>query len=95
MLTEQTRRQTEAEPMDAYLDLLELASGNTVVDYNSEQDAMKDVMRVIEEHGSSAIATFALSRVQGDQPRLVAMQDDLVVRVVREIGQLVLQDRAS
>lgn len=66
-----------------------------VEDYDREQAAIEALMLVVEEHGSSAIATFALTHVQGSQRRLVAMQDDLVVRVEQESGRLVPQDRAS
>lgn len=81
--------------MDSYYELVDVASGNMIEDYDHERDAIEALVRVVEEHGSEAIATFALAHVQGSQRRLVAMQVDLVLRVEQEMGRLVSQRRTS
>ncbi len=81
--------------MDSYYELVDLASGNMIEDYDREQDAIEALMRVVEEHGSQAISTFALAHVQGNQRRLVAMQDALILRVEQEMRQLAPQRRTS
>jgi hypothetical protein len=81
--------------MDSYYELVDLASGNMVEDYDDEQDAIEALVRVAKEHGSEAIATFALAHVQGSNRRLVAMQGDLVMRIEQEMDLLAPHRRTS
>jgi hypothetical protein len=67
--------------MDAYYELIDLAPGNMVEDYDCEQDAIDALMRVLQEHGSRETGSFGLAHVQGSQRRLMAVQDDLILRV--------------
>ena len=76
-------------------ELVDLASGNMIEDYEREQDAIEALMRIVEHHGSHPIATFALAHVQGNQRRLVAKQDELVLRVEQEQGRLLPWRRTS
>ena len=80
--------------MDSYYELVDLASGNMIEDYDREQAAIAALMRGVEEHGSQAIATFGLSHVQGSQRHLVAMLDELFSRVEQAMGRLVPQHRS-
>ena len=66
-----------------------------IEDYDCERDAIEALMRLVEEHGSQAIATFALAHVHGNQRRLVAMQSDLVLRVEQDMELLAPHRRPS
>jgi hypothetical protein len=81
--------------MDAYFELFDLASGNVIEDYVSERDAIDALVQVVVNHGSQAIETFALTHVVNGKPVLIAMQDELVLRVERKIEQLALHRRTS
>ena len=94
--TEQIQRLTKAESMDAYYELFDLASGNMVEDYDCEQDAMEALIGIVGNHGSLAIATFALTHVENGHSKLIAMQDNLVARVEKaRMERLVAQLHAS
>jgi hypothetical protein len=80
--------------MDSYYELFDLASGNVIEDYESENEAIDALIQVVVNHGSQAIETFALTQVISGQPRLIAMQKDLVVRV-EEAMQLAFPQRRS
>lgn len=75
--------------LDAYFELFDLASGNVIEDYARESDAIDALIQVVRNHGSQAIETFALTHVVNGKPALIAMQADLVLRVEREMRQLV------
>lgn len=81
--------------MDSYYELFDLASGNMVEDYDHERDAIEALMHIVAEHGSQAIATFALTAVHEGQSTLIAMQGDLVARVEQEMRELIPQRRSS
>jgi hypothetical protein len=81
--------------MDAYFELFDLESGNVIEDYVSERDAIDALVQVVVNHGSQAIETFALTHVTNGKSMLIAMQDELVLRVEREMEQLALQRRMS
>jgi hypothetical protein len=74
--------------MDSYFELFDLASGNVIEDYECERDAIAALVDVVLNHGIRVIGTFALTRVQSGQPTLIAMEDDLVRLVEREMSQL-------
>lgn len=75
--------------MDTYYELFDLESGNVIEDYAREQDAIEALVRVVAEHGMRAIETFALTYVEAGKPTLIAMQDELVLRVAREMDSFV------
>lgn len=80
---------------NSFWELVDLASGNMIEDYDREQDAIEGLMHLVEEHGREAITTFALAHVQGSQRRLVAMQHHLVMRVEQEMELLAPHRRTS
>jgi hypothetical protein len=86
---------SENETMDAYFELFDLESGNVIEDYVSERDAIDALVQVVVNHGPQAIETFALTHVSNGKSVLIAMQDELVLRVEREMEQLALQRRMS
>lgn len=75
--------------LDAYFELFDLESGNVIEDYARESDAIDALIQVVSNNGSQAIETFALAHVTNGKPVLIAMQADLVLRVEREMRQLV------
>ena len=75
--------------MDAYYELFDLASGNTIEVYEDEREAIDALINVVSIHGVEAITTFALTFVQAGRPTLVAMEDGLVLRVQHELRNLV------
>ena len=81
--------------MNTYYQLVDLASGNVIEDYERESDAIDALIQVVVNHGPQAIETFALTRITAGQAVLIAMQDELVLRVEDEMGRLVPQRRSS
>ncbi len=81
--------------LDAYFELFDLESGNVIEDYARESDAIDALVQVVVNHGSQAIETFALTHVVNGKPVLIAMQDELVLRVERKMEQLALHRRTS
>jgi hypothetical protein len=81
--------------MDSYYELFDLESGNVIEDYAREHEAIEAFVQVTAEHGLRAIETYALTYVEAGKPILIARQDDLVLRVVREMDGLVAQRRSS
>jgi hypothetical protein len=83
--------------MDSYYELFDLASGNVIANYETESDAMDALVQVVIDHGLQAIETFALTQVTSGQPRLIAMQEQLVLQVEEAMRQslLVPQRRSS
>ena len=71
----------------AFFELVNLSSGNRVGDYDTEEDALRDVWAVITRRGAEAVATIALG-YQGDEGpgRIIAEGDDLANRAARLHG---------
>lgn len=80
--------------MHAHYELFDVASGNMIEVYEREDDAIDALIDVVATHGSTAIETFALTRIDRGQPTLIAMEDELVRRVQRATERLV-PDRLS
>ena len=76
-------------------ELFDLESGNVIEDYEAECDAIYALIDVVSRHGSEAIETFALTRVDSGKPTLIAMQDELVQRVEREMREHAMVRRTS
>jgi hypothetical protein len=85
----------EIEVRDSYYELFDLASGNVIEDYERECDAIDALIAVVSKHGPQAIETFALTHVEGGQPVLIAMEEELVLRVDQEMRRLVPHRRTS
>lgn len=67
--------------MSAIYELLDIASGNVVADYPSEDDAIAELRQVVARDGLEVVAGFALLRVVDERQDRVAMTDDLVALV--------------
>lgn len=79
----------------SYWELFDLESCNVIEDYEAECDAINALIDVVSSHGAEAIETFALTRMDSGKPTLIAMQDDLVQRVLREMREQALVRRMS
>jgi hypothetical protein len=66
----------------AKFELIELTSGNVAGDYATEQETLEHLRHAYETHGASAIADLSLMKIENGEQELVAMQEDLVHRVV-------------
>jgi hypothetical protein len=68
--------------MDVFYELFDLATGNVIDDFATEEDALEALRSTKHEHGSAAISEIALLRYDDGRPTLVAMEHDLVARVI-------------
>jgi hypothetical protein len=68
--------------MVATYELIELTSGNVAGDYATEQEALERLRHACETHGASAIADLSLMKIEDGEQELIAMQEDLVHRVL-------------
>ncbi|MBA3450044.1 MAG: hypothetical protein H0T18_02390 [Chloroflexia bacterium] len=67
--------------MDVFFELFDLASGNVIDDFSTEEDALEALRAAQRDHGTEAIKDVALLRFDSGHPTLVAMEHDLVERV--------------
>jgi len=73
----------------AYYELVNLASGNLVGDYDTEADALRDVRLMVDRYGPSSVATIGLGRNDDEgQVILVAEGADLVARAEGPVPSL-------
>ena len=63
-------------------ELIELMSGNVTGDYASEQEALERLRHAFETNGASAIADLSLMKIENGAQELIAMQEELVHRVL-------------
>jgi hypothetical protein len=75
-------------PLERLYVLFDLMSGNVITDYANESDAWQALCRAAADDGLESIANLSLLRVEDGQPTLIAMDDDLVRRVERELGRV-------
>jgi hypothetical protein len=68
-------------------ELFDTESGNVIEDFATEQDALDALIDVVSQHGGAAIETFALTHMDSGKPTLIAMQDELVRRIEREMRE--------
>jgi hypothetical protein len=66
--------------------LFDLQSGNVMEGFASEGDAWDALQEMAEEHGLEAIEDLSLLHMRDGQPTLIAMEDELVRRVTRELS---------
>jgi hypothetical protein len=85
------RAHLENDLMDSYYELFDVSSGNVVADDERESDAVNALIELVMKHGTDAIKTVALSRMERGHPALIAMQDDLVALIETRMTSL---DRA-
>jgi hypothetical protein len=81
--------------MNTYYELFDLESGIVIEDFDLKSDAIEALVLVVERHGFPAIGTYALTRVESGKPVLIAMQEELVARVERDMERLFPQRRTS
>ncbi len=67
--------------MDAFFELIDLATGNVVGDFADADEALAALQNTRERHGLSSIRNLSLMRIDGEQQSLVAMQDQLLAMV--------------
>jgi hypothetical protein len=63
-------------------------SGNVIADFASEGNAWDALCRAAVDDGLESIANLSLLRVENGQPTLIAMEDELVQRVIREMNRV-------
>jgi hypothetical protein len=91
----ESRSFPEAKTMNTYYELFDLESGIVIEDFDLKSDAIEALVLVVERHGFPAIGTYALTRVESGKPVLIAMQEELVARVERDMERLFPQRRTS
>ncbi len=65
----------------AYFELVNLSSGNLIGEFDTEWDALRDVITVVERRGPAALAGIALGEGDGSgRSRIIAEGGDLVRR---------------
>ena len=88
------RVRSETEAMNSPIILFDLRSGNVIAAYAGENDAWTALRHMAEEDGLEEIEDLALSRMQDGHPTLIAMEDELVRRVAREMSQETIPSEA-
>ena len=79
-----------SDRMDTYYELFDVSSGNVIEDYERERDAIDALIALVNKHGTGAIETFALTRMELGHPVLIAMQKDLVALIETRMTELTL-----
>jgi hypothetical protein len=69
--------------MDGFVELIDLASGNVVGNFDDLDSALALLRATIDDGGDEAIAELALMRIAGEEQTLIAMQHELVELVKR------------
>lgn len=72
--------------MDVFYELFDLATGNVIDDFATEDDALDALRDAEQEHGPHAISDVALLRYDDGHPTLVAMEHDLIARVTESVS---------
>jgi hypothetical protein len=63
-------------------------SGNLFADFATEDEAWDALRQWAAEFGLEELHDLGLMRLENGRPTLVAMEDDLVQRVERELGRV-------
>lgn len=71
--------------MNAFDELLDLATRNVVADHASEDAAVGALSLVAARDGGEAVAGFALLRIVDERRTVVAMEDGLVELVANRL----------
>ncbi len=66
--------------------LLDLSSGNVMTDFATEREAWEALRGWARDDGVEAIADLSLLSIQDGEPIVIAMEDDLVRRVTRDLS---------
>jgi hypothetical protein len=67
--------------MSIYYELLDKESGTLLNEYETEAAALDDLRAFGLQHGQDQLQGLALLRVSDEQPKLVAMDQELIARV--------------
>ena len=67
--------------MNVFFELFDLASGNVIEDFATEEEAVEVLRSAERDHGPEAICDIALLRFEDGHPTLIAMEDVLAERV--------------
>jgi hypothetical protein len=68
----------------AIFELIDLASGNVIDDFESINDALESIRRVASKHGWDSVSNLSLMRVAGDDQLLFEMKEPLA-RLARSL----------
>lgn len=66
-----------------FVELIDLASGNVLGDFDDLASALRKLREVSGMHGMEAVRRLAVWHIRGDEESLVAAEDDLVAMVVK------------
>ena len=72
--------------MTVFYELFDLATGNVIDDFATEEDALEALRAAACEHGLAAISDIALLRYEDGHPTLAAMERDLVAQVSESVA---------
>lgn len=72
--------------MHSYVELFDLRTANVVANYANENEAWAALRQAALEFGLEEIEGYGLSQVRDGHEALIAMEDDLVRRVARDLG---------
>lgn len=72
--------------MRSYVELFDLGAANVVANYADEDEAWAALRQAAIEFGLEEIEGYGLSQVRDGRQSLIAMEDDLVQRVARELS---------
>jgi hypothetical protein len=72
--------------MNVFFELFDLASGNLIEDFATEEEAIEALRLAERDHGPAAISDVALLRFDDGHPTLVAMEGELVERVRQTVA---------
>jgi hypothetical protein len=72
--------------MPSFFELYDLRSGNVIASFASEDEAWDALRNAAREFGLEELEELALSHVQDDSVRLIAMDDDLARRVAIQLN---------
>jgi hypothetical protein len=67
--------------MNAFVELIDLESGNVIADYPDEHDAWRALRQMAMQFGLQELHGLGLMRFEDGNPSLIAMDDELVRRV--------------
>jgi hypothetical protein len=74
--------------MRSYVELFDLRSRNVVANNADESEAWEALCRAAVEFGLEEIEGLGLSQMRDGHETLIAMEDDLVRRVERELSRV-------
>ena len=72
--------------MNDYVELYDLRSGNLMANFADEREAWEKLRQMALEFGLEELEGLGLSQTQDGQDTLIAMEDDLVQHVARELS---------